>query len=230
MLSNDNVHVWFEVIDKKFWEIHKFLKILSPDEKLRAERFHFEHDRKRFIIRRGQLRIILSRYLDIDPGQIQFCYGHYGKPLLSEDLNKRMLRFNLTHSHGLALYAIARNREVGIDLELIRPITQSKEIVEQYFSPQENAIFMALPSTEKQKAFLTCWTRKEAYTKARGEGLFMPLDRFDVSLVPGEPAALSSAGGNPRDTSSWSLREIATKPGYVAAAVVEGHNWRPVYC
>ena len=136
-----------------------------------------------------------------------------------------MIRFNLSHSHGVALYAVTRGREVGIDLEYIRSDLEVEQIAERFFSRREIATLRALPIDLRTDAFFLCWTRKETYLKARGEGLSLPLDQFDVSLIPGEPAALLSTHRGSHEALRWSLQELTPAPGYVAALGVEGHGW-----
>jgi 4'-phosphopantetheinyl transferase len=132
----------------------------------------------------------------------------------------------VTHSHGVALYAVTRGREVGIDLERIRSDLAVTEIAGRFFSRQEVAMLRALPTEEQREAFFRCWTRKEACLKARGEGLSLPLDQVDVSLAPGEPDAVPGTERNPSEASRWSLQELIPAPGYAAALAVEGHGWR----
>jgi 4'-phosphopantetheinyl transferase len=132
----------------------------------------------------------------------------------------------VSHSQELGLYAITRNRKIGVDLEYIRTAFACEQVAERFFSSQEKATLRSLPPRLKYQAFFTCWTRKEAYIKARGEGLFLPLDQFDVSTIPGEPALLLNTRGDPQEANRWSLRELGPSAGYVAALAVEGHNWR----
>lgn len=223
---HDEVHVWRASLDVEAPCIKKLQQTLSEDERARAERFYFQKDRDRFIVARGLVRSILGRYLDIEPGHVKFAYGPYGKPALAGESGVHGIHFNLSHSDGLALCAIARGREVGVDLERLRPDFAAREIAERFFSPREVAILLALPENQWPKAFFNCWTRKEAYIKARGEGLTLPLDRFDVSVVPGEAAALLYVSGDPEESSRWSLQELVAGPGYVSALAVEGHGWR----
>ncbi len=225
-LSSNDIHVWRASLDQQPSRFNLLAQTLSADEKIRAERFYFEQDRKRFIVGRGLLRNILGRYLGIEPGQLRFCYGPGGKPALAETHSDSTLRFNLSHSQGLALYAISRVREIGIDLEHIRPICEAEQIAERFFSDREKAVFRALPSSQKQAAFFNCWTRKEAYLKAIGDGLALPLEQLDVSLSPGEPARLLNIKGDRCAATHWSLQELSPAPGYVAALAVEGHGWR----
>jgi 4'-phosphopantetheinyl transferase len=206
--------------------VRRLLKTLAPDERSRAERFYFQVDRDHFIVARGILRAILSRYLETEPEQLRFYYASHGKPELAKEFDRHGVRFNISHSQGLALFAITRDREVGVDLEAIRPGIAGEKIAERFFSPREVRVLRAPPGDLQDEAFFNCWTRKEAYIKAKGEGLSMPLDTFDVSLVPGEPAALLNTKADPQEASRWSLRELFPAPGFAAAVAVEGKDWQ----
>lgn len=225
-LRSDEVHVWLTKLDRSPLFVQRLLCTLTEDERSRAERFYFQLDRGHFIVVRGALRFILSRYLDLAPGQLRFCYSEYGKPSLAKELGGDRVRFNVSHSHGLALFAFTYGREIGIDLERIRPGVIDEHIAERFFSPQETRKLRALPREAQDEAFFKCWTRKEAYIKAKGEGLSMPLDSFEVSLIPGEPAALLSTKGDPQERSRWSLLELFPAPGFVAAVAVQGDDWQ----
>ena len=204
-VSSDEVHVWRASLDQPELYVQRLAQTLSADECMRSKRFYFERDRRRFIVGRGILRMILGCYLGIEPSCLKFWYGSHGKPALAEPASGRKIRFNVSHSQGVALYALTCNREVGVDLERLRSISDAERIAKRFFSSQENAVLQALPANLKHEAFFTCWTRKEAYIKARGEGLSFSLDLFDVSLVPGEPAALLHVRGYPQEVSRWSL-------------------------
>jgi len=206
--------------------VRGLLRTLTLDERARARRFRFPRDRDRFIVARGVLRAILGRYLGVDPGRLRFRYSPYGKPALAGPFEDEGIRFNLAHSQGIALYAVSRGREVGIDVEYVRADLADERIAERFFSPREVATLRAVPAEQRREAFFHCWTRKEAYVKARGEGLSLPLDQFDVSLAPGEPAALLSTPGDPPEVTRWSLQALNPGPGYVAALAVEGNGWR----
>jgi 4'-phosphopantetheinyl transferase len=225
-LSSNDVHVWRALLDQPDLCVQQLAQTLSSEELMRAECFHFELDRTRFIVGRGVLRTILGLYLGAEPSRLEFCYGHHGKPHLAERFGAGELRFNLAHSHELALYAFARGREIGVDLEYIRHMPDAEQIAANFFSAREYAMLRALPTSRKEQAFFNCWTRKEAYTKAIGRGLAQSLDQFDVSLVPGEPAGLLNVEGAPEEASRWSSETLTPAPGYVAALAVEGHNWR----
>lgn len=226
VLGKDEVHIWRASLDLPASGIWSLQQTLSADERKRAKRLYFQRDQEHFIVARGLLRAILGRYLNMQPGQLRFCYNPNGKPSLDRAYGGDVLRFNLSHSHGLALYAVTHGREIGIDLERIRPEVTEQQTAERFFSPQEVAVLNTLPANIRTEAFFNCWTRKEAYIKARGEGLSAPLDNFEVSLAPGEVAALLSFKGDPQETSRWSLQELYPGPGYVAAIAVEGSHRR----
>ena len=225
-LSTSEVHVWRRRLNQTAADTSRLLTTLADDEKSRAERFHFQRDRDRFIVARGTLRAILGLYLQIEPAALRFNYSEHGKPALAgEHFTK--LRFNISHSHELALFAIGEAREVGVDLEWMRPEVADEKIAERFFSAEEVRVLRSLPREIQSEAFFNCWTRKEAYIKAVGEGLSMPLSRFVVSLAPGQPAALLSANGSPDDleVSRWSLRDLHPGTGYKGAVIAEGRDW-----
>jgi 4'-phosphopantetheinyl transferase len=225
-LTNGEVHVWRTSLDQQAAHVSRLVTTLAHDERARAERFHFHRDRDRFIVARGTLRAILGGYLGIEPAALRFSYSDHGKPSLST-AHRTMLRFNISHSNELALFAITEMRELGVDLEWIRHDVADDRIAERFFSAEEVGVLRALPKEIQSEAFFNCWTRKEAYIKAIGEGLSMPLSRFVVSLAPGEPAALLSANGSNKDTevSRWSFRDLNLGKGYKGAVIAEGRDW-----
>lgn len=226
LLADDEVHVWRAALTPLDSDLRNMWHTLSADERERAERFYFSRDRKRFIAARGVLRAILSRYLAIGAEHLCFCYNARGKPALTSDSGGDTLRFNVSHSHTLALFAVTRGREVGIDLERMRSDLADEQIARRFFSPHEVAMLRALPPELRREGFFNCWTRKEAYIKARGEGLALPLDQFDVTLAPGESARLLSTAGDPQEADRWSLQALFPGQDYAAALAVEGHAWR----
>jgi 4'-phosphopantetheinyl transferase len=221
----DEVHVWLLTLDQSPSYVRSLLTILSEDEQDRANRFHFQKDHDHYVVARATLRIILGRYLGAGPNLLRFSYTYYGKPSLEKEFEGESLRFNLSHSHGLALLAVTRGRELGVDIEWIRAGIADEEIAERFFSEKEVRVLRGLPKDLQDQAFFNCWTRKEAYIKAKGEGLSMPLAIFDVSLAPGEPAALLETRGDPLESARWSLRELITAPDFAAAIAVEGDDW-----
>ena len=224
-LGNNEIHVWRVFLDQTAFCLQSLQQTLSIDEQTKAERFYFKKDQEQFIVGRGALRAILSRYLDISPSGLKFGYNLYGKPFLVPTQGGTTLRFNLSHSDGMALIAFSKNRDIGIDIERIRTDFPCQQIA-NFFSPLENAVFRSLPEHLQNKAFFTCWTRKEAYIKAVGKGLSIPLDRFDVAFAPGEPAALLHFQDNPQEISRWSLIELIPGSDMVAALAVEGYGWQ----
>jgi 4'-phosphopantetheinyl transferase len=226
VLGKDEVHVWRANLDFEPSRIQSLRQLLPPDEQARADRFFFAKDREHFIAAHGLLRVILAFHLQMEPERLHFCYSPYGKPALTSILGRNGLNFNMAHSHGLALYGFARGRKIGIDLEYIYNDIVCEDIAERFFSPVEKAVLRTLPPEVKHEAFFNCWTRKEAYVKARGEGLSFPLDQFDVTLAPGEPAKLLNVEEEPGETFRWSLRELELGPKYAAALAVEGHGWQ----
>jgi 4'-phosphopantetheinyl transferase len=223
-LMTDAVHVWRIALEVGNPLLTRLREILTDDERRRAARFHFEKDRHHFTAARGTMRILLAGYLARPPEEVRFAYSNYGKPRLADESN---LRFNLTHSHGLALLAVTRGREIGVDVERLREMERDGEqLAERFFSPREAAVLRSLPTRLRREAFFHCWTRKEAYIKAHGMGLSLPLDQFEVSLHPDEPAALLATQHDPPEVQRWSLRSLFPGEGYVATVAVEGHLWR----
>ena len=192
---------------------------LSADESQRAAKFRFEMDRIRFVISHIALRDILSRYLHIEPEKISFTVGEYGKPTI---ISKLKLDINLSHSGDYALIAVARERKVGVDVERFRQELEIEKIAHRFFSKKENAELLSLPSDQQQIGFFNCWARKEAYIKAHGLGLSLPLNSFDVSLTPGQPAALKATRPDSQEASRWTLLSLDVDHHHAGAVAVEG--------
>jgi 4'-phosphopantetheinyl transferase len=218
-LETGTVHVWRISLDQPDDRLDRFRRTLEPDELNRAGRFHFEKHQRHFIVARGFLRSVVARYLETQPEALRFSYGAYGKPVLA---GEHVLRFNLSHSHEVALLAVALDAELGVDVEHIRADFASEEIARRFFSRAEVEVFNALPKEEQVAAFFRCWTRKEAYIKAIGKGLSQALDAFDVTLAPDVQPALLRVEGD--DASRWLLRNVDVGEGYAGALAVE----RPV--
>lgn len=226
-LNSNEIHVWRTSLNMDACIIQSLHQTLSADEQQRAALFHFQKDREHFIVARGLLREILSRYLNQKPDDISFYYNQHGKPALHTH-GQEPLHFNVSHSHGLALYAVT-SCPIGVDIERIRTDFSYQEIAEKFFSPQENAMLRSLPLNLQPKAFFTCWTRKEAYIKAVGKGLSIPLNQFEVSLLPGEPAVLLSIQNDIEAASHWLLQDLNPSPDYVAALAIKRHDWQLKY-
>jgi 4'-phosphopantetheinyl transferase len=229
-LDLGEIHVWRVSLAQTESCLQSLQQTLSTDERAKADRFRFPKDRSQFIVSRGALRAILSRYLNISSHILRFDYNPYGKPSLIVTQGGNTLRFNLSHSRGMALIALTKNRDIGVDIEGINQKFSCLEIAQKFFSPLESSVLRSLPEHLQATAFFTCWTRKEAYIKAVGKGLSIPLNKFDVSLAPGEPAALLNVEENPEEASKWSLIELFPSSDMVAAVAVAGdcsklHCW-----
>ncbi len=227
-LPSNEVHIWHASVEVSETCLKRLIIFLSEDEVKRSNRFHFERDRKRFIVAHGLLRHILSCYCVSDPDEHSFRRNRYGKPALASDDN---IRFSMSHSGERVLYGITRGREIGVDIERLRPFEDIEQIVENYFSSREKSEFSTLPDYMENKSFFTCWTRKEAYTKAQGKGMSLPLNQFSVSFLPGGPVRLTETLHSIKEKNHWSLREIVVNAEYAAAVAVEGHgllyrNWQ----
>ena len=194
--------------------------ILSRDEKERARRFLFDTHRTRFIAGRAFLRTILGNYLQMSPTRLRFTYSPQGKPALDQNLTKSDLCFNLAHSADLALLAVTRVGEIGVDVENIRPIPEASSLVSRFFSNRECQLFNGLPDDLKSPAFFNLWTRKEAWLKCTGEGIAHSLNLVEVSFLPHEPARLLSLPGSGQNAARWTLRELHPAPGFAAAVAV----------
>jgi 4'-phosphopantetheinyl transferase len=225
-LGDDEVHIWRCDLDQSVSVRQCLISTLAQEERERAERFYFNKDRNHFTVARGALRSILGHYLNLNPAALRFSYGEYGKPMLVKEQGGESLRFNLSHSAGLALCGVTRGREIGIDLESIRPGLSDEAIAERFFSTGEVRALRELPRHLQDEGFFNCWTRKEAYIKAKGEGLSMPLSDFEVSLAPGQAAALLSTKRDPQEAARWLIRELFPAPGFVGAVAVEAGDWR----
>ena len=225
-IRSEEVHVWRASLNLPRSQVQTLESNLVPEEIGRALRFCSANDRRHFIVARGVLRSILGFYLDVEPRQIEFCYGASGKPAIGAPVCSDTLSFNLSHSAGLAVYAVTRKRQIGIDVERVRPLPECDEIATRFFSPGEAKVIRAVPSELKNETFFRCWTRKEAYIKATGEGLSLPLHLFHVSLSTAGRTALVTAP-DPSERYRWSLQEFEPAPGYISALVVEGYDWHP---
>lgn len=229
ILADNEVHVWRAQLELPLSQVQELRGILTDDELDRANRFSFDVDWQRFIAARGTLRSILSRYIAIYPSHLRFHYNEYGKPFLAPEFSAYLLNFNLSHSGSMALYAITRNMEIGVDVERVRSNFEYDEIAERFFSATEVAILRTIPTEKKLEAFYNCWTRKEAYIKAHGEGLSLPLDSFEVSFAPWGPSIVLITKDEPQESSHWTLLDLKPGLGYAGALAVKGIGCRLRY-
>jgi 4'-phosphopantetheinyl transferase len=215
VLAGDEVHVWRVDVRSAYARRNDLWRVLAKDERQKATDLLFEDDRKRFVVSRGVLRILLGRYLRAQPDSFVFGYNPHGKPFL---VGAPGIRFSTSHSHDLVLLAFVREHlreDLGLD-----------EIASRHFATREVATLHSLPNTSRKEAFFACWTRKEAFAKAKGRGLTLPFNRFEVTLAPGEPAMLLNVEEDIREPFRWTVQELIPGPGYAAALVVEEHSVR----
>jgi 4'-phosphopantetheinyl transferase len=223
-LNRDELHVWLasmEIAPRRLGELER---TLSADEIARAGKFYFERDRLRYVGRRGILRAILANYLETKPSALRFLYNEFGKPRLEDSQQARSLSFNLSHSRELVLIAVAIDRDIGVDIEFIDDAVASEEVAKRFFSVNEIAALEALPQSLRHVGFFNCWARKEAYIKARGMGLSIPLDSFDVSSIQGEKATLVGTEKS-SDVSDWKIESLNLDSRYAAAVAAPGRDW-----
>jgi 4'-phosphopantetheinyl transferase len=192
---------------------------LAPDELARAARFRFAADRRRFVAGRGVLRETLAAWLDVPPGRLVFSTGTHGKPALALPAAGGWLRFNVSHSDGLVLIALAAGREVGVDVERMRTNIADADLARRFFSTREQAALAALPAEGRRTLFFRIWTCKEAFIKATGEGVSRSLHDFDVVTERGDVALRIDAARG--EAARWVLRELSAPAGYAAAVAVE---------
>lgn len=236
------IHVWTLPLDPPPAEAAALAALLAPDEAARAARFRFERHRRRYAVGRGALRTLLGRYLDRPPRSVAFRYGPNDKPYVVDagpgsgsgsgsgssesGGGGGGLEFNLSNSEELAVVAFVAGDEVGADVEKLRPMPDALAIAERFFSAAERQVLAAVPEALREQAFFRAWTRKEAYLKAVGTGITVPLDRFDVTLAPHEPPRMLSMEGDAERAADWSLFHLEPAAGYLGAVAIRGGGWR----
>jgi 4'-phosphopantetheinyl transferase len=202
-------------------DVRALAALLSDAERQRASRFVFDRDRRRFTVARAQLRRLLGARSGVRPEAVELSNGTHGKPVLVRECAASNLRFNVSHSDDVAAYAFSPGREIGIDIESVRTIHDAEDIAARFFSHREYEAYLALGPGDRPLGFFNCWTRKEAFVKALGDGLDYPLDRFDVTLAPGEPAKILRVENTPGDHCGWTLHSFVPGPGLIGALVVQ---------
>lgn len=233
ILTQDELHVWRADLNIESDLQESFWLSLSADEKDRASRFRFEKDRIHYVAARGILRKLLANYLKIAAAEIEFLYNPQGKPSLKTNQG---LKFNISHAHGLGLFGFIYKYELGIDVEFLKPDIDIQTLATSFFTKKEAQKLLSLPPHFKISGFYNCWTRKEAFIKAIGEGLSFPLDQFEVSLHPNAPAQLLATYWNQEEIKTWTLTSFHPKPDYTAALAFKGDpveikyfNWENNY-
>ena len=214
-LEPRQLHMWAAAVNEFVDQAPKFRALLSPDERTRAEKFRYAGDRNRYVIRRGLLRLILSRYLERLPSAIEFQHGAYGKPEVRGDGVGMPLFFNTSHSAEIAVCAITSACPIGVDVERTRQIPEIEGIARRFFLPRETRTLITLPADSRLQAFYACWTRKEAFLKATGEGITESLARVEVTLAPEEEPGVVSVSEDPRAHEEWQLQPFSPAPGYL---------------
>lgn len=228
-LADDEVHVWAVSLAAQPREVETLAQRLADDERRRAERFRLPHVRRRFVVARASLRALLAAYLPGADPPIELAYTALGKPFLARR-PAGGLRFNLSHSGELALVALARGVELGVDVEQVRALGDQQGLAERFFAAEEVAALAALPEPQRLAAFFRCWTRKEAVLKALGSGLSFPLDRFAVSVADEPAPRVLSMDGQTAPAARWSLVHLAPEPGYVGAVALKAAARSVVAC
>ena len=222
MLDPGEIHIWSISLDPPPDHADRLTRLLADDEKARADRFRFDRHRRQYAVGRGALRTLLAAYLGTRPELIAFSYGPRGKPFLAEPLAGTGLQFNLSNSDEMALVGFVRGVEIGVDIEYLKSMPDCVEISERFFSQSEREVLRSLPQEVKEEGFFNCWTRKEAYLKAVGEGLAAPLDSFDVTLAPGEPPRMLTLEGDAARAARWTFRHFRPAEKYIGALAIEG--------
>lgn len=220
-IGEHELHVWYADLDPVPQKLDILNGLLSPDESKRAKKFRFWRDQRRYTAGRGILRLLIGRYLLVDPKEIEIRYNDFGKPFL----RSRALKFNLAHCRDMVIYAFCIFADVGVDLECIRPIEDASGLAARFFSPNENEAFLSTPVERKTEIFLTYWTLKEAYIKAIGQGLSYPLDQFEIRLSNDTNPQIRTSQDDSEDGSNWSLFSISPESECVAAVAVRGNGW-----
>jgi 4'-phosphopantetheinyl transferase len=218
----DEVHVWAVRLDRVDWRDEFVPGWLTEDEVVRAKRFLFERERRRFAVCRATLRAILGGYLGARPRDLTFRYGPRGKPYLDPQRHDDAIRFNVSHSDELALVAVSRGRELGVDIERVRPLDGIDDIVARQFGPSERLAFGRAATTARLSTFYRFWTLKEAYLKACAAGISQALE-VDVSAAGDAPICLLDALGTGTKR-HWTARTLHPAPEFIGALAVEG--WR----
>jgi 4'-phosphopantetheinyl transferase len=220
-LSDNEIHIWIANLDQIILRGDE--ERLPLSERIRADKYHYQIHKNRYLTQHTLLRLIIGHYQGIGFFEGEFYLGEHGKPYLSGINGKDTICFNISNSESMGIFAFSKNREIGVDIEFVRDIPEMDKIVEQIFSAQEKDFFRSLPENRKKKAFYICWTRKEAFLKATGDGLVQSLDKFNAELIPGKPTRLLRVAEDSKIESRWSIQNLKPAPRYVGALAVKSH-------
>jgi 4'-phosphopantetheinyl transferase len=220
IISNSETHVWLLPLELNKRGLEKAKSLLDNHEKTRAEQFYFHRHRNHYIAARGQMRKLLSQYLNVENDRIKFSYNEFGKPYLE----KNLIQFNLSHSNKLALFAVNLQYELGVDIEWMKRKSNLLQIGKRFFSTNEYAQLKLLPEKLQRQGFFNCWTRKESYIKARGKGLGISLSKFEVSLIPGESVQIKSTAHEPDAVKKWKLYAFNPHAEYAAGLTINTNH------
>ena len=213
-LDSGDIHLYLAHLQISPHLESNIMSFLSADEITRSKSFRFLKDRSAYIAARGYLRMLLAKYIDKSPREISLSYTAEGKPFISPS---KGIHFNLSHSGNRAVLGFSKEGPIGVDIELVKREVNIDLVARHSFSMVEQQKLFSLPSEQQREAFFTCWTRKEAFIKAKGEGMSIPLDEFEVSLVPGEKPELRHAEWDPEEPSRWTFNDLPRIEGYIGA-------------
>ncbi len=235
--TKDEIHIWYAMLDDSIEQFEYYSQLLTAEEKNKAAGFRFKQSRIHFVLRRGILRTILGLYLAKKPNLVELRNRKNGKPELVPSRGTNSIQFSLSHSNGVALYGFTRECDIGVDIEYVRQIDDMELLSQSFFSQSENSTLQALPVEERKRAFFKCWTRKEAFIKATGEGLSYPLNSFEVSLGLNEPPSLLILKEDGGKGTLWSIGEPELISNVAAAFAIRGAvgevqcwEWRDLSC
>ena len=228
-LTAPDLYIWCASLNASPDELSRFSSLLSPDEKTRAEKFYFERDANRYIVGRGILRLLVGAYLGMEASRIEFTYGPHGKPAVEAIFQNKILQFNLSHSNDQAVYIFGWDRSVGIDIEHIRPMQDADDFAEQFYSARERDLINSLSGDEKWTAFFKIWTCKEAFLKANGSGLTVPLDHTEIHLQSDGSVTLTFTDEVAGQAAPWHIETFEPVVDYQAAIAVAGHPCRIIF-
>jgi 4'-phosphopantetheinyl transferase len=215
-LQSGEIHVWCVDLDGLSAQVNQLIQLLTPDEQARANIFKHEQARMRFVVGRATLRELLGEYAGLDPSSLKFNYSSRGKPELANSGGER-LTFNVSHSGELALIAVGRLFPLGVDIERLRSARHDLAIAKRFFSQRESTVLESLTEAERPVAFMTLWTRKEAWLKATGSGITGKLDGAEMTFQAGERARIISIDGSRTEAERWTLVDLKPANGFVGA-------------